>query len=135
MDDKLTRRSFLASAALLIPTSAQTRLPASDPVQSGEWWEGEPLCIIDLVTAHGQIASRPAAQLAREKAALGYNTEHLHVMSFTTVGLDDQGFFFKSKQAAKQNPDFLAQYLPVAHKNGLRTFIYFNVHAYSIPFG
>ena len=135
MDDKLTRRTFLASAALLIPTCAQTCVPASARADSGNWWEQEPLRIIDLVTAYGQIAWRPAAELARQKAALGYNAEHLHVMNFTTVGLDDQGFFFRTKQAAKQNPDFLGQYLPEAHKNGLRVFIYFNVHAYSIPFG
>jgi len=135
MDDKLTRRTFLASAALLIPASAHTRVPASALAHSGKWWEEEPLCIIDLVTAYGQIAWRPPAQLAREKAAQGYNVEHLHVMNFTTVGLDDQGFYFRSKEAAKQNPDFLAQYLPEARKNGLRVFIYFNVHAYSVPFG
>ena len=135
MGNKLTRRTFLASTALLIPTPAQTRVPASAPTHSGKWWGEEPLRIIDLVTAYGQIDRRPAAQLACEKAAFGYNTEHLHVMNFTTVGLDDQGFFFQTKEAAKQNPDFLGQYLPEAHKDGLRVFIYFNVHAYSIPFG
>jgi len=41
MDNKLTRRSFLASAALLIPTPGQARVPAPEPVQSGKWWEEE----------------------------------------------------------------------------------------------
>jgi hypothetical protein len=142
MDDKLTRRDFLVSASLLIPSSAQVFVLASPAANAGasalaqgsKWWEQEPLRIIDLGTGFGQITWRSPAELAREKAALGYNTEHLQVMNFTTAGIDDSGFYFRTKLAAKQNPDYLAQYLPEARKNGLRVFIYFNVHSYSIPF-
>jgi hypothetical protein len=143
MERHVTRRHFLASASLLIPSIAQTRalaspqlqIPASVPVQAGKWWDQEPLRIVDLVTAFGQITWRPAAALAQQKAAQGYNAEHLHVMQFTGAGLDDRGFFFQTKLAGKQNLDFLGWYLPEAHKQGLHVFIYFNVHAYSMPFG
>ena len=150
MSDKLSRRAFLGSAALLVPGPALAGVPLSEsfvfpaeaegaapglPTGSRKWWEEEPLCIIDLLTGYGQLGWRAPAQLAREKTEFGYNTEHLQIMNFTTVGVDDQGFFFKTKEAGKQNPDLLGQYLPEARKNGLRVFIYFNVHAYSMPFG
>jgi len=143
MKHPVTRRHFLASASILIPSIAQTRVlasphlpvPASNPAQAGKWWQHEPLRILDLVTVYGQINAQPAAALARLKAARGYNAEHLQVMQFSGAGLDDQGFFFHTKLAGKQNPDFLGQYLPEAHKQGLRVFIYFNVHSYAMPFG
>ena len=113
MKSHLTRRHFLASVPLLIPSITETRAPASPqpqvpaiaPAQTGKWWEQEPLRILDLVTAFGQINGQPAAALAQQKAALGYNAEHLHVMQFTGAGIDDQGFFFQTKLAGKQNPD------------------------------
>jgi len=143
MKRPVTRRRFLASASLLVPSIAQTCALASLPLQvpgsaaapTGKWWEQEPLRILDLVASFGQINWRPAAALAQQKAARGYNAEHLQVMQFSGAGLDDQGFFFQSKLAGKQNPDFLGQYLPEAHKQGLRVFIYFNVHSYTMSFG
>lgn len=143
MKSHLTRRHFLTYVPLLIPSvtqihalaSPQLQIPASAPAQKGKWWEQEPLRILDLVTAFGQINGQPAAALAQQKAALGYNAEHLHVMQFTGAGIDDQGFFFQTKLAGKQNPDYLGEYLPEAHKHGLRVFIYFNVHSYAMPFG
>jgi hypothetical protein len=143
MKPPISRRRFLASAPLLIPSISQTRILASPqlqvpvpaPASIGKWWEQEPLRILDLVTVFGQINWRPAAALAQEKAAQGYNAEHLQVMQFAGAGLDDQGFFFRTKLAGKQNPDFLGQYLPEAHQHGLRVFIYFNVHSYAMPFG
>ena len=142
MDGNVTRRRFLASS-LLIPSlrpaqlvaSPYLSMPASTADSSEKWWEKEPLRILDLVTVFGQINWRPVAELAREKAAFGCNAEHLHVMQFAGGGLDDQGFYFKTKLAGKPNPDFLGQYLPEAHKHGLRVFIYFNVHSYAMPFG
>jgi hypothetical protein len=97
------------------------------------WWEREPLRIIDLTTSMSRIDYRDPAQLAQEKAALGYNAEHLEVMGMP-AGLDDRHFFFKSKLAAVANPDYLGRYLPEAKKRGIRTFIYFNVHYYTMRF-
>ena len=50
------------------------------------------------------------------------------------AGLDDRDFFFKSKLAAVPTPDYLGRYLPEAKKRGIRTFIYFNVHYYTMRF-
>ena len=97
------------------------------------WWEREPLRIIDLTTSVSRIDYRDPAQLAQEKAALGYNAEHLEIMGMP-AGLDDRHFFFKSKLAAVANPDYLGRYLPEAKKHGIRTFIYFNVHYYTMRF-
>ncbi len=97
------------------------------------WWEKEPLRIIDLTTSVSRIDYRDPVRLAREKGELGYNSEHLEVMAMP-AGLDDRGFFFKSKLAAVPHPDYLGPYLTEAKKHGIRTFIYFNVHYYSMPF-
>jgi hypothetical protein len=97
------------------------------------WWDREPLRIIDLTTSMSRIDYRDPAQLAQEKAALGYNAEHLEIMGMP-AGLDDRHFFFKSKVASVENPDYLGKYLPEAKKRGLRIFIYFNVHYYTMRF-
>ena len=80
-----------------------------------------------------RIDYRDPAQLAARKAALGYNAEHLDVMGMSG-GLDDEHFFFRSKAAGRENPDYLGAYMPEARKNGLRIFIYFNVHWYTMGF-
>lgn len=98
-----------------------------------QWWQQEPLRIIDLTTSMGQIDYRDPAALASQKAALGYNAEHLEVMGMP-AGLDNLHFYFRSKVAGRQNRDFLGRYMPEAKKNGLRVFIYFNVHWYNQSF-
>ena len=98
------------------------------------WWEREPLRIIDLVTSLGRIDYLPAATLAERKAAQRYNAEHLEIMRLP-AGLDDRGFYFRSRHARVENLDFLGAYLPEAHKRGIRVLIYFNVHWYTRRFG
>lgn len=97
------------------------------------WWNQEPLRIIDLTTSMSRIDYRDPAQLAEDIAAQGYNAEHFEVMGMP-AGLDDRHFFFKSKLASVPNPDYLGRYLPEAKKRGIRTFIYFNVHYYTMRF-
>src|ERR671933_407245 len=97
------------------------------------WWEKEPLRIIDLTTSMSRIDYRDPVRLAREKAELGYNAEHLEVMAMP-AGLDDLGFFFKSKLAAAPRIDYLSPYVTEAKRHGIRTLIYFNVHYYSMRF-
>ncbi len=99
----------------------------------GAWWEREPLRIIDLTTSVSRIDYRDPIRLAGEKAAFGYSAEHLEIMAMP-AGLDDRGFFFKSKLAAVPHPDYLGPYLSEAKKHGTRTFIYFNVHYYTMRF-
>ena len=45
-----------------------------------QWWEQEPLRIIDLTTSMSQIDYKDPAKLAAEKAGFGYNAEHFEVM-------------------------------------------------------
>ena len=100
----------------------------------GQWWQREPLRIIDLTTSVSRIDFREPADVAGRKAALGYNSEHLDVMAMAG-GLDDQGFYFISKAAGKVNRDYLRPYLEEAHRRGIRVMIYFNVHWYTMAFG
>ena len=118
------RTLLISSFALLL----------SLPALAQRWWETEPLRILDLVSSLGQVAERDPVKLAALKADLLYNAEHFDIMSLNK-GLDDQGFFFKSAVAGKQNRDFLGEYLPQAHKRGIRVMIYFCVHWFNRPFG
>ncbi len=97
------------------------------------WWEREPLRIIDLTTSMSQIDYRDPARVTQEKAALGYNAEHFEIMAMP-AGLDDRGFFFKSKLVSVAHPDYLRRYITEAKKRGIRVLIYFNVHYYTMRF-
>jgi hypothetical protein len=102
--------------------------------QPAPWWREGPLRIVDLIRSLGRIDEMPAGRLAEWKAGQYYNAEHLEVMTMHG-GLDDQGFFFRSKAAGKINRDFLREYVAEAHKRGIRVLIYFNVHWYTTAFG
>lgn len=102
--------------------------------QQGPWWEREPLRIVDLVTAFEPLTARPPAEVAALKSRLGFNTEHFGVMLHRR-GLDDQGFYFASRAAARANQDYLKPYLQEAKARGLRVMIYFNVHWFNQAFG
>jgi len=117
---------FLLAALLAAPIASAV------PAQK-HWWEEQPLIIVHVVTSTGQITYLPPAEFASRKAAQAYNTEHFEVMNML-AGLDDRGWFFRSRLAGKQNPDYLGQYLPEAHKRGLKVIIYFNVHWYHREF-
>ncbi len=99
-----------------------------------KWWEREPLRIVDVVTSFDQLTQRTPAAWAELKSAQLYNAEHFEIMNLIR-GLDDQGFYFSSRLAGKQNEDYLRKYLPEAKKRGLRVMIYFNVHWYTREFG
>ncbi len=111
-------------AALTVPFAASAEKP---------WWAQEPLRIIDLATNMTRIDYREPALLTRQKAALGFNAEHLQVMG-TAGGLSNLNFFFRTRLAGSERPDYLGRYMPEARKNGLRVFVYFNVHWYTMVF-
>ena len=98
------------------------------------WWEREPLRIIDVTSDLSGTEPQDPATIAAQKADLGFNAEHLAVMQIAG-GLDDEHFRFVTQVAGKQNPDFLKQYVPEAHKRGIKVLIYFDVHWYSDRFG
>jgi len=101
---------------------------------SPQWWKAEPLRIVHVITSLGRIDGVPAAELADWKFRNGYNSEHMEVMEMHG-GLDDQEFYFRSKAAGKVNRDYLKEYVPEAHKRGIKVIIYFNVHWYKETFG
>lgn len=98
------------------------------------WWRREPLRIIDVTASlTNKVDAADPAAIAAAKSALGFNMEHLDVMQIAG-GLDDDHFYFASKVGGRQNPDYLKRYMPEAHKQGIRTLIYFDVHWYSKAF-
>lgn len=104
------------------------------PIVAAEpWWIADPLRILDLTTSITRVDYRDPVALAKQKAALGYNAEHLDAMGMP-AGLDDKHFYFRSSVAPANMPDYLKRYVPEAKKNGIRTLIYFNVHWYTKAF-
>ncbi|HZQ53550.1 MAG TPA: alpha-amylase family protein [Bryobacteraceae bacterium] len=124
----MTRRTAL-EVLLSISGSPSTGTPANE-----RWWDRESLRIVDVASSLSDINLNDPAAIAAKKAALGFNAEHLEIMR-TAGGLDDEHFYFATKIAGKQNPDYLKRYLPEAKKRGIRSLIYFNVHWYSRAFG
>ncbi len=51
------------------------------PIVAAEpWWVADPLRILDLTTSITRVDYRDPVELAKQKAALGYNAEHLDAM-------------------------------------------------------
>jgi hypothetical protein len=105
--------------------------PAAGPEH---WWQREPLRLVDLVTGMDGINWAPADVVAAKKARLAFNSEHFDVMGFVPGGMDDSKIFFRTPLATRAQPDYLGQYLPEAHRRGIRPMIYLNVHWYTFEF-
>jgi len=118
----------------ILVTLSTACLLAQSTAPPKHWWQSKPLRIIDITTSIDRVGTIPPAELAEWKARHGFNSEHLEIMEMQG-GLDDQGFYFKSKVAGRVNPDYLRQYIAEAHKRGIRVLIYFNVHWYKTSFG
>jgi hypothetical protein len=72
--------------------------------------------------------SQSPEQLAAFKADHLYNAEHFGALGLIDA-LDDNGVF---KPAGQKSQLYLKRYLAEARNRGLRTFVYFNVHSYSL---
>lgn len=103
------------------------------------WWNNEPLRIVEIVDCFdfGLITTKEQAKIAEK---LGANAQHFHCMNMSayendTSGLNEKCMYFETDVAKTKNPDRLKEYLPLAHKNGIRVIVYFNVHWYSTNFG
>lgn len=107
----------------------------SPAAESDHWWQREPLRLVDLVTGMDGIDWAPAAVVAEKKARLAFNSEHFDVMGFVPGGMDDSKIFFRTPLSSRPQPDYLGQYLPEAHRRGIRSMIYLNVHWYTHEFG
>jgi hypothetical protein len=82
--------------------------------------------------------SKTLEKLVRFKRSLGFDAEHLllnHSMLQGAEGGDDsRAYLFKNRHGYEH--DLLADYLPLAHKHGLRVIVYFNCHWFrSTAFG
>ena len=96
------------------------------------WWL-EPMSIL----AHGYVgdwdcSADPAVirRLVRAKRAMGFDAEHLilnlSMMQGAEGGDDSRAYRFRNRHGFLD--DYLAAYLPEAHRRGLRVIIYFNGH-------
>ncbi len=103
------------------------------PAETSHWWETEPLRIFEICSAWEKIGELDPSAEAEKRAAHHANVEHLHCINMAG-GMDDQRLYFKTK-AGTMPSDYLARYLPEAHKRGIRVIVYFNVHWYSLEFG
>ncbi len=94
------------------------------------WWEKEPLRIIEVSRAFEDLSKVDIKKEVAAKALLNGNIEHLPAIKHGPgAGLTDKGFYFKTRLARQENPDYLRKYLPEAKKVNLRSLIYFNVHS------
>ncbi len=98
-----------------------------------QWWR-KPLTIADftLPSAEEVLKINPS-ELAEAKSKLGFNTEHLGCSDFW--GGEKGIFYFKTRIAKSMPRDLLSEYLPEAHKRGIRVLIYYNVHWLNLEFG
>ena len=97
------------------------------------WWY-KPLTIADLgIYGADEILEINPAEVAETKKKLGFNTEHLTCSD--VYGGEKGVFYFKTKIAKKVPRDFLGEYLPEAHKRGIKVLVYYNVHWINVNFG
>jgi hypothetical protein len=92
------------------------------------WWERPPAS--DLTTSIGRIDYRDPAELCESHKPVQRRAPRHHgdVRRLTT------NTFLRLQGGGKQNPDYLARYVPEAKKRGIRVLIYFNVHWYATAF-
>ena len=114
------RGRFRAERVAVGVLAAVITAAARDAQAAERWCERGPLTILGLHTFAGEIERLAAPEAARRKAALLFNTDTLQVHTLIH-GMDDRGFFFRTPLMAKENPDFLKEFLPEARKRALRT--------------
>ena len=98
------------------------------------WWTQEPLRVFEVVNWHAGLDAAGSLEVVESVCQAGANVQHMHCMK-ASGGLDEQGMCFKTKVAKVANEDKLKDYLPEAHKRGIKVIVYFNVHYFSTEFG
>ncbi len=105
-----------------------------------QWWEKEPLRIIEITSAFN-LRSKSVEEEIKLIKELGGNATHFMCMEVEqhgegyNGGFGDEGFYFKTKLSSKKNPDRLKKGIEIAHKEGIKIIVYFNVHHYNRKFG
>lgn len=95
------------------------------------WWQ-KPVVILSRGYDHQPGIERDPAvmeRLVRWKRRAGFDAESLmlnYSMFEGRGGEDSRAYYFKNFHGCRE--DWLSQYLPIAHKHGLRVIIYFNCH-------
>jgi len=92
-----------------------------------EWYEKQMRIIHpSLGRTPDQLARLDPAALAQEVAAQHYNAQHLE---YSLIWDGEQKLFlFRTDRARAVPREVLAEYLPRAHEQGIKVFIYMNVH-------
>jgi len=98
------------------------------------WWEKEPLRIFEIADAFVDLGTKDAVQTAEDIDKVSANVQHLYCMR-QEGGLDERKLFFDTSIAKAVHRNYLKEYLPEAHKRGIKVIIYFNVHWYARGFG
>lgn len=97
------------------------------------WWR-KPLTIADFgIYGIDEILTADPAEMAEIKKKLGFNAEHLTCSD--VYGGEKGIFYFKTSIAKKVPRDFFSEYLPEAHKRGIKVLAYYNVHWINVEFG
>lgn len=97
------------------------------------WWYGI-LTIADLgIYSVEELLELNPAELAEMKRNLGFNMEHLTCSD--VYGGEKGTFYFKTSIAKEVPRDFIGEYIPEAHKRGIKVLIYYNVHWLNKDFG
>jgi hypothetical protein len=95
------------------------------------WWQKEPLRIFEIANwATGMDEAESVESVCQFKA----NVQHVHCME-SSGGLNENGMLFSTTTAKVSNRDFLKDYLPEAHKRGVKAIVYFNVHYIATEYG
>ncbi|MEM2562539.1 MAG: beta-galactosidase trimerization domain-containing protein [Candidatus Bathyarchaeia archaeon] len=97
------------------------------------WWR-KPLTIADLsISGADEVLAADPAKIADVKKSLGFNAEHLTCSDI--YGGEKGIFYFKTRIARNVPRDFFSEYLPEAHKRGIKVLAYYNVHWINVEFG
>ncbi len=98
-----------------------------------EWYEKQMRIIHpSLGRTPGQLENVDLSRLADDVANAGYNVQHLEY-SLVWDGEQKQ-FLFQTDKADQVARDVLGEYLPEAHRRGIKVFIYMNVHWAGVRF-
>jgi len=102
-------------------------------VVENPWWHNL-LTIADLgKISVEEVHALDPSRLAEMKRRLGFNTEH--ITCGDTYGGVTGVFYFRTSIATDVPRDFIGEYLPEAHKRGIKVLIYYNVHRLHVDFG
>ena len=92
-------------------------------------WYERPMAIMGHMMDAEGVDVESQVRLKRE---LGFDAEHWLAADLSSGGDDGRSYFFKTAAGFAQ--DKLSEYLPIAHRAGLRVLIYLNVHWFNEKF-